>query len=299
MVGNTDRIEDVSETTEMPNQGANQAAHSRRVARRARRVAKREEKKKHRKQSPWWKDILVGVVATLLITTGIKAFMFQQFKIPSESMENTLLRGDQIVVSEMKNFQPVRRGDIVVFEDRYNWLPPEYKSDNPTGFDATALGQAVDKGLRLLRIRPEYPGGYLVKRVIGVGGDSVKCCDAKNRILLNGKPLDEPYLKDGLKSMPFPFDVVVPKGKYWVMGDNRDNSGDSRYHQDDENGGFVNEQQLVGRALFRYFPITRWKNFENPGLDKLPPGKNKPRPSRSARPSRLAGTVDSPGAPGS
>lgn len=266
-----------------------------RATRRERRRAAREQKRLEKKQSPWWKDILIGVLATLLITTCIKAFMFQQFKIPSESMENTLQRGDQIVVSEMKNFQPVRRGDIVVFEDRYNWLPPEYKNDNPTGFDATALGQAVDKGLRLLRIRPEYPGGYLVKRVIGVGGDTVMCCDAKNRVVLNGKPLDEPYLKDGRDSVPYPFEVTVPKGKYWVMGDNRDNSGDSRYHQDDANGGFVDEEQIVGRTLLRYFPIMRWKTFENPGLDKLPPGKGQPRASdRPERPG-TAGTVGTSG----
>lgn len=241
--------------------------------RRQSRASARKAAKKNKRQSPWWRDILIGVVVTLLITTGIKAFMFQQFKIPSESMENTLRRGDQIVVSEMKNFQPVRRGDIVVFEDRYDWLPPEYKNDNPTGFDATALGQAVDKGLRLLRIRPEYAGGYLVKRVIGVGGDTVKCCDAKNHILLNGKPLIEPYLKDGLRTTPYPFEVTVPQGKYWVMGDNRDNSGDSRFHQDDANSGFVDEKQVVGRALLRYYPLARWKTFENPGLDKLSAAK--------------------------
>lgn len=248
-----------------------------RHSRRRQREAARAEKGK-KKQSPWWKDILVGVLVTLVVVTGVKTFMYQQFKIPSESMENTLRKGDQILVSEMKNFQPVRRGDIIVFEDRYDWLPPEYKNDHPTGFDATALGQAVDKGLRFLRIRPEYPGGYLVKRVIGVGGDSVKCCDAKNHLLLNGVSLVEPYLKDGLKTVPYPFEIKVPKGKYWVMGDNRNNSGDSRFHQDDANHGFIDEKQIVGRALLRYYPMARWKVFENPGLDKLRGGKVSPPP---------------------
>nr|WP_154543323.1 signal peptidase I [Mobiluncus porci] len=236
---------------------------------------------KEKNQSPWWKDVIIGVLITIVLTTFVKAFMFQQFKIPSESMENTLQRGDQIVVSEMKNFQPVRRGDIVVFEDRYDWLPVEYKDDNPTGFDATAVGQAVDKGLRFLRIRPEYAGGYLVKRVIGVGGDEVSCCNEKNQVVVNGVALNEPYLKDGLDSMPFPFDVTVPQGKYWVMGDNRDNSGDSRYHQDDLNQGFVDENQVVGRALLRYFPLARWQTFHNPGLDKLPEASSKPNPPKA------------------
>lgn len=236
----------------------------------------RHRKLRKKRQSPWWLDLLIGVLVAILLTAVVKAFVVQQFKIPSESMENTLVKGDHILVSEMKALQPVRRGDIVVFEDRHGWLPKQYKDDNPTGFDATALGQAIDKTLRFLRIRPEYPGGYLVKRVIGIGGDHVTCCNAKNQVEVNGVGLKENYLKDGANTMPFTFDVTVPKGKYWVMGDNRDNSGDSRYHQDDENHGFVDESQVVGRVLVRYFPLARWRTFPNPGLDKIPAATKQP-----------------------
>ena len=232
-----------------------------------------ERSRTHRqkgKNSPWWVDLVVGVSVAVVLMALAKAFIFQFFVIPSESMESTLMKGDRIFVSKMKDFQPIERGDIVVFEDRYDWLPEEFKNDNPTGFAATAFGQALDKGLRVLQLKPEYPGGYLVKRVIGVGGDHVTCCNVKNQIEVNGKVVTEPYLKKGANTIPVPFDVTVPAGKYWVMGDNRDNSGDSRYHQDDNNHGFVDEEQIVGRTVLRYFPVSRIKTFSNPGLNQLP-----------------------------
>ena len=250
------------------------------------------------KDSPWWLDLVVGVVVAVVLMALAKAFIFQFFVIPSESMENTLMKGDRIFVSKMKNFQPVERGDIVVFEDRHDWLPDEFKNDNPTGFAATSFGQAVDKGLRVLQLKPEYPGGYLVKRVIGVGGAHVTCCSAQNQIEVNGKVVEEPYLKKGANLMPVPFDVTVPAGKYWVMGDNRDNSGDSRYHQDDNNHGFVDEEQIVGRTILRYFPVNRVKVFSNPGLNQLPRvTKQAPPPSEPpSSPQPPAPAAVSPGA---
>lgn len=240
--------------------------------------------RKRAKNSPWWVDLVVGVVVAVIIMALAKAFIFQFFVIPSESMENTLMKGDRIFVSKMKNFQPIERGDIVVFEDRHNWLPDEYKNDNPTGFAATAFGQALDKGLRVLQLKPEYPGGYLVKRVVGVSGDHVTCCTVQNKIEVNGKAVAEPYLKKGANTIPVPFDVTVPAGKYWVMGDNRDNSGDSRYHQDDNNHGFVDEKQIVGRVMLRYFPVSRIKTFSNPGLNQLPHATKTAQPPASQPP---------------
>ncbi|WP_296182763.1 signal peptidase I [uncultured Mobiluncus sp.] len=240
--------------------------------------------RKRTKNSPWWMDLVVGVVVAVIIMALAKAFIFQFFVIPSESMENTLMKGDRIFVSKMKNFQPIERGDIVVFEDRHNWLPDEFKNDNPTGFAATAFGQALDKGLRVLQLKPEYPGGYLVKRVVGVGGDHVTCCNVQNQVEVNGKAVAEPYLKKGANTLPVPFDVTVPAGKYWVMGDNRDNSGDSRYHQDDNNHGFVDEKQIVGRVMLRYFPVSRIETFSNPGLNQLPRATKKAQPPTSQPP---------------
>ena len=229
----------------------------------------KEHGRRAKRKSPWWRDLLVGVLIALVLSASFKAFVAQQFKIPSESMEDTLAIGDQILVSKMKGLQPVQRGDIVVFEDRFDWLPAQYKDENLTGFSATTLGRGLDQGLRFLGIRPEYAGGYLVKRVIGAGGDHVVCCNAKGQISINGEVIKEPYVKKGANENPVPFDVVVPEGKYWLMGDNRDNSGDSRYHQDDANHGFVDEDQLVGRTWLRYYPPSRWKVFHNPGLNEL------------------------------
>lgn len=242
--------------------------------------------RKKTKNSPWWVDLVVGVVVAVVLMALAKAFVFQFFVIPSESMENTLMKGDRIFVSKMKNFQPIERGDIVVFEDRHNWLPDEFKNDNPTGFAATAFGQALDKGLRVLQLKPEYPGGYLVKRVVGVGGDHVTCCNVQHQVEVNGKAVAEPYLKKGANTLPVPFDVTVPAGKYWVMGDNRDNSGDSRYHQDDNNHGFVDEEQIVGRTVLRYFPVSRIKTFSNPGLNQLPRATKTARPPTSQPPTK-------------
>lgn len=258
----------------------------RRTSRRAHRHALEQEKR-----NPWWKDILIGVGTAIILLAVVRAFFIQQFQIPSESMEDTLLVGDHILVSKMKNLQPIERGDIVVFEDRHNWLPEAYKHP-PRGFDATAMGQAVDKTLRFLQIRPEYPGGYLVKRVLGVGGDHVSCCNSAKQIMVNGVPLKEPYLKANNAKVAYPFDVVVPKGKYWVMGDNRDNSGDSRYHQDDPTKGFLDENQMVGKVLMRYYPLARLRTFHNPGLNKLPPAKAKS--TKKAPPAKGKSTQKAP-----
>lgn len=149
-----------------------------------------------------------------------------QYNIPSGSMESTLDIGDVIVVSRMwLHGGHVDRGDIIVFHDPDNWL--EGRSKSP----------------------------YLVKRVIGVAGDRVSG-DGMGGLWLNGTRLDEPYVKDGGSGM-IRFDVTVRDGYVWVMGDNRDNSADSRRHMDDSNGGQVPVSDIVGIADLRYWPLDR------------------------------------------
>jgi signal peptidase I len=161
---------------------------------------------------------LGGIVVALLVHT----FILQSFYIPSESMENTLLINDRVVVNKLAyRFGSVERGDIVVFK----------------GWD----------------------GEDTIKRVIGVGGDTVTCCDAQRRITVNGTPLDEEgrYLYPGVYPSSRKFEVKVPKGRLWLMGDNRINSSDSRSHMDDGHFGTIAEDDVIGRAFGRYWPLSR------------------------------------------
>ncbi|MBX6384711.1 MAG: signal peptidase I [Microbispora sp.] len=160
---------------------------------------------------------LGGVVVALLVHT----FLLQSFYIPSESMQNTLLIDDYVLVNKLAyKLGPVERGDIVVFK----------------GWD----------------------GEDTIKRVIGVGGDHVKCCDAKHRITVNGTPLNESaYLYPGASPSGSEFDVTVPKGRLWLMGDHRNDSADSRVHIDDAYRGTISEDDVIGRAFLRYWPLNR------------------------------------------
>ncbi|MGI5160316.1 signal peptidase I [Microbispora sp. CA-102843] len=168
---------------------------------------------------------LGGVVVALLVHT----FLLQSFYIPSESMQNTLLVNDYVVVNKLAyKLGPVERGDIVVFK----------------GWD----------------------GEDTIKRVIGVGGDHVKCCDAKHRITVNGTPLDEEgkYLYPGVHPSSMEFDVKVPKGRLWLMGDHRNNSADSRFYTDDGHQGTISEDDVIGRAFLRYWPLNRISFLSQP-----------------------------------
>jgi signal peptidase I len=157
--------------------------------------------------------LVCGVGVALLL----QAFVFQSFWIPSESMENTLVENDRVIVNKLHG--ATERGDVVVFK---GW------NDEDT-----------------------------IKRVIAIGGDTVKCCDAKKRITVNGVPLDEgSYLyPDDFPSGEF--EKVVPKGRLWVMGDHRTASADSRAHEEHEGEGSISEDDVIGRAFAIYWPFSR------------------------------------------
>jgi signal peptidase I len=209
-------------------------------------------RRKERKRLNWWQETLVLLVLALLTSIVVKAFFVQMFFVPSASMHNTLIEDDRILVEKVSTWDgQVDRGDVVVFKDPGGWLGA---SPQPTGFQEL---------LALMGLYPEV--GHLVKRVIGVGGDHVVCCDKQGRITVNGEPLDESsYLPKGTKPSEKVFNVVVPKNDVWVMGDNRSNSQDSRYHMNDPGHGFVPVNDVVGRVWAIVWPANRFELMENP-----------------------------------
>lgn len=200
----------------------------------------------NKKNRPLWQESILLVAAALVIAVVVKAFFLQAFYIPSGSMEPTMQENDKILVQKVSLwFGDVHRGDIVVFDDPAAWLGDE-GSDQNANFAQRALEKV---GL--------YPsGGHLIKRVVGVGGDTVVCC-TDGKLTVNGVTIDEPYLLDEKATADVPFEVKVRKGNLWVMGDNRGNSGDSRLHTDDPHGGQVPADAVVGKAWVRVWPLGR------------------------------------------
>jgi signal peptidase I len=155
---------------------------------------------------------------------------------------------------------PIEHGDVVVFRDPGNWLPP--KVDQPVNW----FVGGVDAVLAFVGLSAPDSNDHLIKRVIGLPGDHVVCCNDFGQLTVNGVPLEEPYinLAPGItKVTREDFDVTVPADKLWVMGDNRYNSADSAYHRNDPTGGFVPIDNVVGRALLISWPIDRWSWLDN------------------------------------
>jgi len=169
-------------------------------------------------------------------------------------MENTLQVNDRVAVNKVPFLsREIHRGDVVVFHDPANWLP-EYGELPGNKYIHKAKELLVTVG-----ILPNPAKQFLVKRVIGVGGDNIQCCSKNGKILVNGKESNEPYIFAGNTPSDMKFNVTVPEGKIWVMGDHRGASADSRYHQDDINKGFVPESELVGRVVAVIWPFKNAK----------------------------------------
>jgi len=197
-------------------------------------------------------ETLVVVVIALAVAALVRAFVVQAFYIPSGSMENTLLVDDRIAVSKLSAvFGDAERGDIVVFRDPGGWLDRPAGATNP-----------VRRFLEFVGVAPSSTEGDLVKRVIGVGGDHVECCDKQGRVLVNGVPLDETYLYPGDVPSLEKFDVTVPAGSLWVMGDHRSASEDSRAQP--KNHQFVPETDVIGRAMLVFWPVGQWDLLKRP-----------------------------------
>ena len=207
--------------------------------------------KKQRRKRPFWRDLVVIVVAALALTILLKAFVVEVFSIPSGSMENTLLPGDRVLVSKIVyRFRDVARGDVVVFSGQGSWGPD---APPPPGNPFLRLWDDLTN-----LIGVTAPGTDYIKRVIGLPGDHVVCCDAQGRVTVNGVPLSEQsYIHPGDVPSSVPFDAVVPAGHLWVMGDNRADSDDSRYRTTDPGGGTIPESEVVGRAFVIIWPPSR------------------------------------------
>jgi len=197
------------------------------------------------------REVPIIVVAALVVSVVVKTFFIHFFYIPSGSMQNTLQIGDRIAVNKFANFfSDIKRGEVVVFRDPANWLgaAPVNTSIGPAEWIKTGL---VDVG-----VLPDPAKQYLIKRVIGVGGDHVVCCDVKGRLQVNGVSINEPYIFAGNKPSDSAFNVTVPQGFIWVMGDHRGASADSRFHTDDVHKGMVPLSDVVGRAEFVVWPFN-------------------------------------------
>ena len=197
----------------------------------------------------WLKEVGIIIVVALLLSFLIKTFLFRAFYIPSGSMEETLEINDRIFVNLLvPDVMDLQRGDVVVFEDTKGWLPAQAADDGGENL--------LREALVFVGLLPDESEQHLVKRVIGLPGDRVTCCDAEGRITVNGEPLDEPYIYPGATPSDIPFDVTVPEGKVWVMGDHRNASADSREHQDSD-GGFIDIDDIEGRAGIIAWPLNR------------------------------------------
>lgn len=204
----------------------------------------------------WAKEIATVVAIALVLSFLLKTFLFRAFYIPSESMESTLDVYDRIFINLLVPGPfDLSRGDVVVFKDTQAWLEPlPQKPAGPMDWAGDAL--------EFVGLAPDNTEQHLVKRVIGLPGDRVSCCDAQGRVSINGVPLDETYINPAELPQSDPFDVVVPEGKVWVMGDNRNHSADSRAHQE-ANGGFINIEDIEGKATVIAWPVSRWTILDN------------------------------------
>ncbi|WCH94556.1 signal peptidase I [Streptomyces moderatus] len=226
-----------------------------------RRQLQRKVKRRRRRSAIKEIPLLVGVA--VLIALVLKTFLVQAFVIPSGSMEATIQIGDRVLVDKLTPWfgSKPQRGDVVVFKDPGGWLKDEQttvKKEDPV------VVKQVKEALTFIGLLPSDDEKDLIKRVVGVGGDRVKCCDAQGRVTVNGVPLNEDYLYPGNSPSEAKFDITVPQGRLWVMGDHRSNSADSRVHQDQDYGGTVSEEEVVGRAMWIAWPLGHWTKLEEP-----------------------------------
>ena len=203
------------------------------------------------KKGSFLRELPVIIIAALVVSIIVKTFLVHFFYIPSGSMENTLQVGDRIAVNKLGAlFTDIKRGEVVVFGDPDNWLGNSSQSED------SGIGAVVKTGLITVGVLPDPAKQYLIKRVIGVGGDNVVCCDKAGKIQVNGVSITEPYIFAGDKPSDMQFNVEIPKGFIWVMGDHRGASADSRFHPDSANNGMVPLSKVVGRAVFVVWPLT-------------------------------------------
>lgn len=219
---------------------------------------------------PWRRAALLAAASMVLVLL-VSGFVVQPFLIPSGSMENTLRPGDRVLVNKLayRFGDNPRRGDVVVFDGTGSFLREEPSGNPVTG--------ALRKAAAAVGLAEPAETDY-IKRVVGVGGDRVICCDKRGRIEVNGRPVNEDYLYPGDSASRVPFDTVVPEGRLWVMGDHRSASRDSRDHLGEPGGGTVPVDQVIGRADWIGWPFGRWSRVRGPEAFAHVPGPGEARP---------------------
>jgi signal peptidase I len=214
------------------------------------------DSKRRRGTLRFLRDVVIILIAAVIVSMAVKTFVVRSFYIPSESMTNTLQKQDRILVNELiPALFPLHRGDVVVFRDPGGWLPPSTSPARPP------LVEAGDWLLSLVGLSAPDSDDHLIKRIIGLPGDHVVCCNGIGQLTVNGVPVDEtPYTKlaPSDPASAIPFDVTVPEGSLWVLGDNRNQSKDSRYNTDQPGRGFVPIDNVVGRAFVITWPFDRF-----------------------------------------
>jgi signal peptidase I len=213
-------------------------------------------------------ETVLLVLVAVTVAALLRMFVVQAFVVPSGSMLPTIERTDRIVVSKLSE---VDRGEVIVFEDPGGWLTESHHLQERTSM----LGRALE----FVGVLPASDTGYLVKRLVGLPGDRVACCDERGRMTVNGEPLAEPYLPRGTTPSIQQFDVTVPRGRVWVMGDNRANSGDSRPHVADGTA-FVPLRNVVGPAFAVVWPLSDVRTLDAPGTFAAVTAGERPAPRR-------------------
>ena len=203
-----------------------------------------------KRRGSFWRELPILLGVAILVAVLVRAFVLQTFYIPSPSMEHTLNVLDRVLVNKLVyDFRDPKRGEIIVFK-----APDDWQSG--------------------------AEGEDFIKRIIGTPGDNVVCCDAQERLVVNGVSLDEPYIFRDADGNQDPaadrkFNITVPKDRLWVMGDHRSASGDSLEHYEESNKDVqeatIPEDSVVGRAFTVFWPVSRAKWLSVPdGFDKIP-----------------------------
>lgn len=248
-----------------PGSGRHRGGHGGRTSQKRRASRSRSEAKK----GSFFRELPVLILVALVLALLIKSFLLAVFWIPSGSMEHTLEVDDRVLVNKLAyDLHDVRRGDVVVFNGAGSWNPPT--RDSEAGNLGVTLLRRVG---RIIGFAPPE-GRIYIKRVIGIPGDHVACCDNRGRVTVNGVPLNgEPYLYPRNQPSKIEFDITVPRGRLWVMGDHRAVSSDSRRHLGEPGGGTIPVDKVVGRAFLIVWPLPKvgWlsppRTFEQPALD--------------------------------
>lgn len=222
-----------------------------------RKLARKVQRKRRRSAI---REIPLLITVALLIALVLKTFLVQAFVIPSGSMEQTIRIGDRVLVDKLTPWFGAKpqRGDVVVFHNPSDWPPPTQE----TSAESPVVVKQVKQVLTFVGLLPSDDEQDLIKRVVAVGGDTVKCCASDGRLLVNGMAVEEPYAYPGDSPSTIKFEVKVPAGRLFVMGDHRSNSADSRFHMDKTADGTISEDAVVGRAKWIVWPFGHWAGLE-------------------------------------